>query len=92
MWHDAPGGLIRMIARDELHTILDSIPEDRLSTAREALAALADPVLMALLNAPEDDEPLTGEDLKALAEAHAEMERGELVLLEDLIAREATGR
>jgi hypothetical protein len=80
-----------MIARDELHTILDSIPEDRLSAAREALAALADPVLLALLSAPEDDEPLTDEDLEALAEARAERERGELVLLDDLIAREAPG-
>jgi hypothetical protein len=78
-----------MIARDDLHTILDSIPEDRLDAAREALAALADPVLLALLSAPEDDEPLTEEDLQAIAEGHAEMERGELVPLDDLIAREA---
>ena len=81
-----------MIARDDLHTILDSIPEDRLDAAREALAALADPVLLALLSAPEDDEPFTEEDLQAIAEGRAEMERGELVYLDDLIARESAER
>lgn len=80
-----------MIARDDLHTVLDSIPEDRLAAAREALAALADPVLVALLGAPEDDEPLTEEDIQAIAEGRAEHERGELVLLDALIAREAAG-
>jgi hypothetical protein len=32
-----------MIARDQLHTILDAIPEERLNAAGEALAQLADP-------------------------------------------------
>ena len=76
-----------MIARDELHTILDAIPDERLEAAREALVQLADPVLRALVNAPVDDEPLTDEDLEALAEARAERERGETILLEDYIAR-----
>ena len=79
-----------MTARDDLHTMLDSIHEDRLAAAREALAALADPVLVALLSAPEDDEPLTDEDLHALAEAREERARGELVLLDDLLAAEAS--
>jgi hypothetical protein len=77
-----------MIARDELHAMLDAIPEDRLAAAREALAALTDPVLVALLNAPLDDEPLDEEEIDALAEVRAERARGVLVLLEDLIASE----
>jgi hypothetical protein len=76
-----------MIARDDLHTILDSIPEDRLEAAREALAALADPVLLALLSAPEDDEPLTDEDLQALEEARADREAGRTITLDEYIAR-----
>ena len=76
-----------MIARDELHTILDSIPEDRLNAARDALAALADPVLLALLSAPDDDEPLTEEDLQALEEARADREAGRTITLDEYIAR-----
>ncbi len=72
-----------MIARDELHTMLDAIPEDRLAAAREALAALADPVWLALMNAPEDDEPLTDEDLKALDEAREDREHGRTISLDE---------
>jgi len=76
-----------MIARDELHTILDSIPEDRLAAAREALAALADPVLLALLSASEDDEPLTDEDLQAIAEGEEDQRLGRTITLDEYIAR-----
>ncbi len=76
-----------MIARDELHAILDAVPEDRLSAAREALAALVDPVLLALLNAPEDDEPLTDQDLAALAEGRADQEYGRTISLDEYVAR-----
>jgi len=77
-----------MIARDELHTILDSIPENRLDAARDALAALADPVLLALLTAPEDDEPLTGDDLVALAEGREDQTQGRTIALDDYVARQ----
>jgi hypothetical protein len=76
-----------MIARDDLHTLLDSIPEDRLAAAREALAALADPVLLALLSAPEDDEPLTDEDLAAIAEGEEDQRLGRTITLDEYIAR-----
>jgi hypothetical protein len=76
-----------MIARDELHTILDSIPEDRLEAARQALAALADPVLLAFLSAPEVDEPLTDEDLRAFADGDEDQTLGRTVSLGDIIDR-----
>jgi len=75
-----------MLGRDDLHTMLDAIPEGRLAAARDALAALADPMMVALLNAPIDDEPLTDEDRAAIAEARAEQERGELATLDEYLA------
>jgi hypothetical protein len=81
-----------MTARDDLHTMLDSIHEDRLAAAREALAALADPVLVALLSAPEDDEPLTDEDLQALAEAREDREQGRTITLDEYVARRQAQR
>ena len=77
-----------MIARDELHTLLDAIPEDRLPAIREALERLADPLTLALLTAPEDDEPVTEEDLAALAEARAARERGDTIPLDEYLARQ----
>lgn len=75
-----------MIARDELRALVDAIPDDRLPAAREALEQLADPVLMAFLNAPEDDEPLTDEDLAAIAEAKADIAAGRTVPLAEVLA------
>lgn len=75
-----------MIARDELRALVDAIPEDRLPAAREALEQLADPVLMAFLNAPEDDEPLTDEDLAAIEEGRADIAAGRTVPLAEVLA------
>ena len=68
-----------MIARENLKSILDAIPEDRLADARLALERLADLVLLAFLTAPEDDEPLTEEDMAAIAEGEADIARGDVV-------------
>jgi predicted transcriptional regulator len=75
-----------MIARDDLRAMLDAIPDEKLPAAREALARLTDPVLLAFLNAPMDDEPLTDEDLAAIAEGKADIARGLTVPLADVLA------
>ena len=72
-----------MIARDDLRTMLDAIPDERLPAARGALARLTDPVLLAFLNAPEDDEPLTDEDIAAIEEGRADIAAGRTVPLEE---------
>jgi hypothetical protein len=51
--------------RDELHLLLDHIPDSEVAMARKILRALADPVELALLNAPEDDEPLSAHEQAA---------------------------
>jgi hypothetical protein len=76
-----------MIARSDLHSILDAIPEDRLSDARAALEALADPVLLVFLTAPEDDEPLTLEDVAAIEEGKADIARGDVIPYADVERR-----
>ncbi len=45
--------------REELHFLLDRIPDSDVATARKILRALADPVGFALRNAPPDDQPLS---------------------------------
>jgi hypothetical protein len=76
-----------MTTRDALHQLLDALPDEFLPIAEQRLAALRDdPLLRTLMAAPEDDEPLTDEDLAALAEARAELARGETIPWEVLRA------
>lgn len=51
------------------------------------VAEKLDPVTLALLNAPVDDEPLTEEELKDLEEADEEIRRGEVMTTEELKRR-----
>ena len=56
--------------REQLQKMLDELPDDRLDEARMALV---------LLNVPEDDEPITAEDLEALVDGRDEYRRGETI-------------
>jgi hypothetical protein len=55
--------------RQHAHEIIDHIPESQLSTAVGLLEKILDPVTLALLNAPIDDEPVTEQEKLAIAEA-----------------------
>ena len=72
--------------RDELHALVDSLPDDGLAEARRLLTALvvSDPALRTALLAPIDDEPLTDEDREAIAAAEAGYRRGEWVTNEEM--------
>lgn len=81
----------------DLHRLVDQVPRHSLHlVARlvEAVLSEEDPVARALDAAPEDDEPLTEEDLRDLVEADEAARRGDLVSDEDLWARldEGEGR
>jgi hypothetical protein len=58
--------------RQELHTLVDHIPESDLPAARKILRALMDPVELTLLTAPLDDEPETEGERAAVERALAE--------------------
>jgi|CZKE01.1.fsa_nt_gi hypothetical protein len=48
--------------RQELRTLVDYIPSSDLPTARKFVRSLVDPVELAILNAPPDDEPESEEE------------------------------
>jgi len=75
------------ITREQARELLDAVPDDRLSEAAAALEPLADPMLVVLLNAPEDDEPLTDEDRAAIAEGKADIARGDVVSADEMKRR-----
>ena len=56
-------------AKEHAHELIDRLPPAQLSAVVGLLEAMLDPVSLAIANAPIDDEPLTPEEEKALAEA-----------------------
>ncbi len=77
-----------MTTREELHQLIDTLPERGLEEARRYLEALreaqGDALLARLLLAPEDDEPLTAEEEAALAEAYEDIAAGRVMTHEEL--------
>jgi hypothetical protein len=61
--------------RQHAHELIDHIPEAQLSTAVGLLEKILDPVTLALLNAPIDDEPEDEEERAEVAEAHEWLKR-----------------
>jgi hypothetical protein len=71
-----PGGH-QQASRDELHVLLDRIPDSEVPTARKILRALADPVKLALLNAPLDLERMSDHERAAWDADRERRRRGE---------------
>ena len=71
-----------MTIKDELHRLVDELQARELHGAKrylEYLRNMGDPVLRALLEAPEDDEPTTPAEDEGAREAWQEYLRGEAI-------------
>lgn len=74
-----------MTDRERLRILIEDLPEQEVHTALRFVEYLRqegegeDPLLIALRNAPDDDEPLTEEDLEALREAEEDVAQGRVV-------------
>lgn len=76
-----------MTIKKDLHRLVDELPKKELPVAKrylEYLRNMGDPVLRAMLEAPEDDEPETEEERAAVAEAYEELAAGKMTPLEDV--------
>ena len=58
-----------MTSREELHKLVDHIPEGDVAAARKILRSLVDPVELSLLTAPLDDEPETEQEREEIEKA-----------------------
>jgi predicted transcriptional regulator len=68
--------------KDDLYRLIDGLDEDDARLALERLQDLQLP--RALRDAPIDDEPVTDEDLAAIAEAEADIAAGRVVSHEEI--------
>src|ERR1700733_2118373 len=55
--------------RQHAHELIDQLPEAQLCALVGLLESIVDPIAAALRNAPVDDEPVTEEEERAVAEA-----------------------
>ena len=58
-----------MTIREELHKLVDALPDRDVPATRKFLRSLLDPVELSLLTAPPDDEPETEEERAAIERA-----------------------
>ena len=77
-----------MVTKDRLIALVEQLPESEHPAAFRFLSRLqdsSDPVLSALLDAPEDDEEEDDEEKAAVAEARDHIENGRVITRNDLI-------
>jgi hypothetical protein len=72
--------------KQQAHQLIDRMSTGQVSAFVGLLQALLDPVSIALANAPIDDEPVSEEEARDIAEAHASYARGEVVSNEEVLA------
>lgn len=78
-----------MNAREQVHQLVDALPDDELETAGRVLAglsalALSNPAAAALAKAPMDDESVTDREAEAIEEGERDLGRGRVVSAADL--------
>lgn len=71
--------------RQQAHSLLDGLPEEKLVTVRNLLELLVEPLSRSLANAPVEDEELTPETMAALNRAGDSLDRGESVSHEEIL-------
>lgn len=79
-----------MQTRERIHDLVDALAEETLPAVERFLERIrdgGDPILVALANAPEDDEALTPEEEAAIEEGLADIAAGRVVSHEDVRRR-----
>lgn len=73
--------------RNQVHQMLDLVPESYLPRVVDFIRSITDPVQLAMDNAPYDDEPLSEEELAQMQQSEKELAAGELLSWEEAMAQ-----
>ncbi|MEW6235783.1 MAG: hypothetical protein AB1656_10390 [Candidatus Omnitrophota bacterium] len=79
-----------MTVKERLHVLIDRLPDEKAKEAECILQRLSledDPLWRALQDAPEDNEPLTPEDIQAIEEGYEDIARGDLIHWKEVHAK-----
>jgi len=71
--------------RQEAHSLIDVLPEEKLSAVRNPLEVLVEPLSRSLAMAPTEEEELTPETIAALNRASDSLDRGVFVSHEEML-------
>jgi hypothetical protein len=75
-----------MTTKEQLHRLIDDLSDGEADMALRALGEQhEDPLLRAIANAPEDDEPLTVEDEQAIERSRADYRAGGAIPLDQFL-------
>ena len=72
--------------KQQAHELIDRMAPGQVSAVVGLLVAMLDPVSVALANAPYDDEPISAEEEKSLAEAREWLKHNEPIPHEQVLA------
>jgi hypothetical protein len=72
--------------RQQAHELIDRMAPGQVSAVVGLFVAMLDPVSVALANAPYDDEPISAEEEKSLAEAREWLKHNEPIPHEQVLA------
>jgi hypothetical protein len=73
-------------SKERAHELIDRLPPRQLSAVVGVIEAMLDPVSLAIANAPIDDEPLTAEEEKAIAESREWLKHNPGIPHEEVLA------
>jgi hypothetical protein len=72
--------------RQHVHEMIDLLPPGQLAAVEGLLESIVDPVRAALLNAPFDDEPVTDEDRRDIANADEWLKHNKPIPMDQVLA------
>jgi hypothetical protein len=71
--------------RQQAHTLLDMLPQEKLAAVRTLLEVMVEPLSRLLASAPIEEEEVTPETAAALDRARTSLARGEGIRHEDVL-------
>jgi hypothetical protein len=72
--------------RQQVHLLLNSLPDEKVSAVRNLLEEMLDPVTRVIANAPYEDEPISEEENRAVAASKEWLKEHEPISNEEVLA------
>jgi hypothetical protein len=78
--------------RQQAHTLLDMLPQEKLTVVRSLLEVMVEPLSRSLASAPVEEEEVTPETAAALDRARASLARGEGIAHDEILREFGLGK